>query len=145
MRTIGLIGGMSWESSAQYYRIVNQAVRRRLGGAHSAKVVLVSVDFTEIADLQRAGDWDALGERMAVAARSATDGGAEMILLCTNTMHRVADAIVGATDVPMIHIADATASAIKAAGLTRVGLLSTAFTMEQPFYAGRLRDGTGST
>jgi aspartate racemase len=143
MRTIGLIGGMSWESSAQYYRIVNQAVRQRLGGAHSAKVVLVSVDFTEIADLQRAGEWDALGERMAVAARSATDGGAEMILLCTNTMHCVADAIVGATDVPMIHIADATASAIKAAGLTRVGLLGTAFTMEQPFYAGRLRDRHG--
>ena len=140
MRTIGLIGGMSWESSAHYYRIINQEVRRRLGELHSAKSVMVSLDFAEIARLQRAGDWDALAGHMATAVRDATRGGAEPIVLCTNTMHCVADAIADATAAPLIHIADATAQAIKARGFTRVGLLGTAFTMEQPFYLERLRE-----
>ena len=139
MRTIGLIGGMSWESSAHYYRIVNQEVRRRLGGMHSARCVMVSVDFAEIAALQHDGDWDALAVRMAQAAQSAERGGAQVLALCTNTMHRVADRVAAAVDVPLIHIVDATAAAVKRAGITRVGLLGTAFTMEQPFYADRLR------
>lgn len=139
MRTIGLIGGMSWESSAHYYSIINREVRRRLGGMRSAKSVMVSLDFAEIAALQHDGDWDMLGRRMADAALAAERGGAEMVALCTNTMHRVADAITEAINVPFIHIADPTAAAVKAAGFTRVGLLGTAFTMEQPFYVERLR------
>ena len=139
MRTIGLIGGMSWESSAQYYRIVNQEVRRRLGGSHSAKSVMVSVDFAEIAALQHDGAWDALSARMVDAARAAERGGAELLALCTNTMHRVADAVSAAVDVPLIHVVDATAAAVTRARYTRVGLLGTAFTMEQPFYVERLR------
>lgn len=139
MRTIGLIGGMSWESSSHYYSIINREVRRRLGGMRSAKSVMVSLDFAEIAALQHDGDWDMLGRRMADAALAAERGGAEMVALCTNTMHRVADAITEAINVPFIHIADPTAAAVKAAGFTRVGLLGTAFTMEQPFYVERLR------
>ncbi|WP_294354466.1 aspartate/glutamate racemase family protein [uncultured Sphingomonas sp.] len=139
MRTIGLIGGMSWESSAYYYSIINREVRRRLGGMRSAKSVMVSLDFAEIAALQHDGDWDMLGRRMADAAAAAERGGAEIVALCTNTMHRVADAITEAINVPFIHIADPTAAAVKAAGFTRVGLLGTAFTMEQPFYVERLR------
>lgn len=139
MRTIGLIGGMSWESSAHYYSIINREVRRRLGGMRSAKSVMVSLDFAEIAALQHDGDWDMLGRRMADAAAAAERGGAEIVALCTNTMHRVADAITEAINVPFIHIADPTAAAVKAAGFTRVGLLGTAFTMEQPFYVERLR------
>ncbi|WP_294190636.1 aspartate/glutamate racemase family protein [uncultured Sphingomonas sp.] len=139
MRTIGLIGGMSWESSAYYYSIINREVRHRLGGMRSAKSVMVSLDFAEIAALQHDGDWDTLGRRMADAAAAAERGGAEIVALCTNTMHRVADAITEAINVPFIHIADPTAAAVKAAGFTRVGLLGTAFTMEQPFYVERLR------
>lgn len=138
MKTIGLIGGMSWESSAHYYRILNQEVRARLGGTHSARILMLSLDFAEVERLQRAGDWTALGDRMAEAARQLEQGGAEMILLCTNTMHKVADRIVAATALPLLHIADPTALAIRAAGCVRVGLLGTAFTMEQDFYRARL-------
>ncbi|WP_375271807.1 aspartate/glutamate racemase family protein [Sphingomonas sp.] len=140
MRTIGLIGGMSWESSAQYYRIINQAVRRRLGSTHSARSVMVSVDFAEIAALQHDGEWDALAARMVEAARAAERGGAELLAMCTNTMHRVAEAVAAEVDVPLVHAVDATAAAVTRAGHTRVGLLGTAFTMEQPFYVERLRE-----
>ncbi|SEL10435.1 aspartate racemase [Sphingomonas palmae] len=139
MRTIGLIGGMSWESSAHYYRIINQEVRRRIGETHSAKSVMVSVDFAEIVALQHDGEWDVLAARMVEAARAAERGGAELLGLCTNTMHRVADAITEGVDLPLIHVVDATADAVTRAGFTRVGLLGTAFTMEQPFYVDRLQ------
>ncbi|SEK76934.1 aspartate racemase [Pseudoxanthomonas sp. GM95] len=138
MQTIGLIGGMSWESTLPYYRILNETVRDALGGLHSAKVLLHSVDFHEIETLQHAGDWDAAGEAMAAAARSLHAGGADFIVLCTNTMHKVADAITAATPLPLLHIADGTADALAAAGITRVGLLGTRFTMEQDFYRKRL-------
>ena len=138
MRTVGLIGGMSWESSAHYYRLINQGVRERCGGLHSAPLLLLSVDFAEIAALQHHGDWEALGRRMAVAATTLADAGAEAIVLCTNTLHKVADAIERAQPRPLLHIADPTGGAIVAAGHRRVGLLGTAFTMEQPFYRERL-------
>ncbi|MBB5738257.1 aspartate racemase [Xanthomonas arboricola] len=137
-KTIGLIGGMSWESTLPYYRIINQRVRQACGGLHSAKLLLYSVDFHEIERLQHAGDWDGAGQAMAAAARSLHAGGADFLVLCTNTMHCVADAITSATPLPLLHIADATADALIAAGLTRVGLLGTRFTMEQPFYRARL-------
>ncbi|MBN6151149.1 aspartate/glutamate racemase family protein [Xanthomonas sp. AmX2] len=139
MKTIGLIGGMSWESTVPYYRHINQTVRARLGGLHSAKVLLYSVDFHEIERLQQAGDWDAAGAAMAAAARSLHAGGADFLVLCTNTMHRVAEAIVAAVPLPLLHIADATADALQAAGVHRVGLLGTRFTMEQDFYRERLQ------
>jgi aspartate racemase len=138
MQTIGLIGGMSWESTLPYYRLINETVRDALGGLHSAKLLLHSVDFHEIEILQHAGDWDAAGEAMAAAARSLQAGGADFIVLCTNTMHKVADAITAATPLPLLHIADGTADALAAAGITRVGLLGTRFTMEQDFYRKRL-------
>lgn len=138
MQTIGLIGGMSWESTLLYYRIINQTVRDTLGGLHSARLLLHSVDFHEIETLQHAGHWDAAGEAMAAAARSLQAGGADFIVLCTNTMHKVADAITEATPLPLLHIADGTADALAAAGITRVGLLGTRFTMEQDFYRQRL-------
>ena len=138
MRTLGLIGGMSWESTLPYYRLLNQGVQARLGGLHSAKLLLWSVDFAEIEALQRAGDWDTAGEVLADAARGLHGAGAEALVLCTNTMHRVADAIEAAAPIPLLHIADATAVAIHAADLTRVGLLGTRFTMEQAFYRDRL-------
>ncbi len=138
MRTVGLLGGMSWESSAEYYRLLNELVRERLGGLHSARCVLLSVDFAEIERLQVAGDWEAAGEVLAVAAASLQRSGAELVLLCTNTMHRVADQVEAVLDVPFLHLADATAQAVRRAGLTTVGLLGTAFTMEQDFYRGRL-------
>ncbi|WDS36173.1 aspartate/glutamate racemase family protein [Pseudoxanthomonas sp.] len=138
MKTIGLIGGMSWESTLPYYRILNETVRDTLGGLHSAKVLLHSVDFHEIEALQHAGDWDGAGQAMAAAARSLQAGGADFIVLCTNTMHKVADAITAATPLPLLHIADGTADALAAAGITRVGLLGTRFTMEQDFYRKRL-------
>ena len=143
MRTIGLIGGMSWESSALYYRWINEGVRDRLGGLHSARIVLVSVDFAEIERLQHAGQWDEAGALLSKAARSVERGGADLLLLCTNTMHRVADEIAAAVRIPMLHIADATAAAIRAQGIGRVGLLGTSFTMEQAFYRGRLTDRQG--
>ncbi len=138
MKTLGLIGGMSWESTLPYYRIVNERVRERLGGLHSAKLVLHSVDFAEIEALQHAGDWDAAGAQLADAARGLRMAGAEAIVVCTNTMHRVAPAIEAALDIPLPHIADATAQRIRAARLTRVALLGTRFTMEQVFYRERI-------
>ncbi len=143
MRTIGLIGGMSWESSALYYRWINEGVRDRLGELHSARIVLVSVDFAEIERLQHVGQWDEAGALLSEAARSVERGGADLLLLCTNTMHRVADEIAAAVRIPMLHIADATAAAIRAQGIGRVGLLGTSFTMEQAFYRGRLTDRHG--
>ncbi|MGN9795811.1 aspartate/glutamate racemase family protein [Streptomyces sp. OZ13] len=134
MRTIGLIGGMSWESSAEYYRLLNEFVRDRLGGLHSARCVLHSVDFAEIEQLQTAGEWERAGEILAAAARGLEAAGAELLLICTNTMHKVAGQVEAAVRVPLLHLADATADAVKARGLTRVGLLGTAFTMEQDFY-----------
>ncbi|GGQ30677.1 aspartate/glutamate racemase family protein [Streptomyces roseolilacinus] len=141
MRTIGLIGGMSWESTAEYYRLVNEFTRDRLGGLHSARCVLHSVDFAEIEPLQVRGHWAEAGEVLAGAARSLEAAGADMVLLCTNTMHKVADAVEAAVSVPLLHLADVTADAVRAAGLRRVGLLGTAFTMEQDFFRDRLEAG----
>ncbi len=138
MKTIGLIGGMSWESSAEYYRLLNEFTRERLGGLHSARCVLYSVDFAEIEALQVAGEWEASGKILADAARSVVAAGADMVLICTNTMHKVADQVQAAVPVPLVHLADTTALAVRAAGMRRVGLLGTAFTMEQDFYRGRL-------
>ncbi len=145
MLTIGLLGGMSWESTVPYYRTVNEVVKARLGGLHSAKVVLLSVDFAEVERLQHAGDWDAAGDLLAGAARSLEAAGADFVVVCTNTMHRVADAIEAAVGIPLLHIADPTAAAIRAAGLRTVGLLGTRFTMEQDFYVGRLERRHGLT
>lgn len=138
MRTIGLLGGMSWESSALYYRLLNESVREQLGGVHSARCVVLSVDFAEIERLQVTGQWARAGEVLAADARSLQAAGAELVLLCTNTMHAVADAISAAIDVPFLHIGDSTAEAVTAAGLTRIGLLGTRYTMEQPFLVDRL-------
>jgi len=138
MKTIGLIGGMSWESTAEYYRIINQCVRQRLGGLHSAPCVLWSFDFSEIDALQRREAWEVAGRRMIAAARALERAGAELLLICTNTMHMLADAVQREVRIPLLHIADATADAIHAAGLTRVGLLATRFTMERDFYRQRL-------
>ena len=145
MRTIGLLGGMSWESTVPYYRVVNEVVKARLGGLHSAKVAMVSVDFAEVERLQHSGDWDAAGTLLAASARSLEAAGAECVVLCTNTMHKVADAIEAAVGIPLLHIADPTAEAIRAAGLRTVGLLGTRFTMEQDFYVGRLEGWHGLT
>ena len=138
MKTLGLIGGMSWESTLPYYRIVNERVRQRLGGLHSAKLVLHSVDFAEIEALQHAGDWDAAGAILVEAARGLRAAGAEGLVICTNTMHLVAPAIEAAVDIPLLHIADATAARIRAAGLSRAALLGTRFTMERDFYRRRI-------
>ncbi len=142
-KMIGLIGGMSWESSAQYYRLINEGVRDRLGGVASARTLMWSFDFARIEALQHAGDWDALAGELVDAAKALQKGGADFLVLCTNTMHRCAWAIEAALKIPLLHIADPTAAAIQAAGLTRVGLLGTAFTMEQDFYRGRLEDRFG--
>jgi aspartate racemase len=143
MKRIGLLGGMSWESSAEYYRLVNEATRDRLGGLHSADCLLRSVDFAAVERLQRAGRWDEAGAVLAGEAATLAAAGAELLVLCTNTMHKVADAITAAVDVPFVHIADTTAEAVRAQGLDTVGLLATAYTMEQDFYVGRLRDRHG--
>ncbi|MBU1309988.1 MAG: aspartate/glutamate racemase family protein [Gammaproteobacteria bacterium] len=143
MKTIGLIGGMSWESTIPYYRYLNEGVKNQLGGLHSAKCILVSVDFYEIERLQQAGDWDAAGAMLGRAARTLEVAGADFIVLCTNTMHKVAPAIETAVAIPLLHIADATAAAIKQAGGRRVGLLGTKFTMQQPFYRERLSETHG--
>lgn len=143
MKTIGLIGGMSWESTATYYRLINESVKQRLGGLHSAKVILYSVDFEQVERMQMAGDWEGSGILLANVARALEAGGADFLVLCTNTMHKVAPAIQAAVHIPFLHIADATAEAIKEAGLSRVGLLGTRFTMEQDFYTGRLREQHG--
>ncbi len=138
MKTIGLIGGMSWASSAQYYRIINEEMQRRLGGVHSARSLMLSVDFGEIEKLQHEGDWERLTEEMVEAAKALERGGADFILLCTNTMHRMASEMAASVAIPLLHIVDPTAEALKAAGVSKVGLLGTAFTMEQDFYKGRL-------
>ena len=138
MRRIGLLGGMSWESTAEYYRLANELVRDRLGGLHSADCVIRSVDFAEIERLQVAGEWEAAGRILASEARSLEAAGAELVVLCTNTMHKVAPAIEAAISVPFVHIAETTASAILSQGVTTVGLLATRFTMEQDFYVDRL-------
>ncbi|MFH9243975.1 aspartate/glutamate racemase family protein [Streptomyces lydicus] len=138
MRTIGLLGGMSWESTAEYYRLLNELTRQRLGGLHSARCVLYSVDFAEIERLQAEGRWEQAAEVLAEAARALESAGVDMLLLCTNTMHKVADEVAAAVSVPLLHLADTTAEAVRARGLRRVGLLGTAFTMEQDFYRGRL-------
>jgi aspartate racemase len=143
VKTIGLIGGMSWESTVPYYRAINETVKERLGGLHSAKLVLYSVDFAEIEHLQRCGDWDAAGQLLAAAAQSLQRAGADLLVLCTNTMHKVAPAIEAAVSIPLLHIADPTAQAIKEAGITTVGLLGTRFTMEQAFYKNRLTEQHG--
>ena len=138
MKTIGLIGGLSWESSLEYYRILNQTVKTRLGGLHSAKVLLYSFDFAEIEALQHQGDWQAASDRLITAAKSLELGGADLLLICSNTMHKMADAVQANVAIPLLHIADATAETIKASGIQTVGLLGTRFTMEQEFYKGRL-------
>jgi aspartate racemase len=142
---IGLIGGMSWESSAQYYRLINEAVRERLGGVASARTLMWSFDFAEIERLQHLGQWPELSRRLADAARALEAGGADFLVLCTNTMHREADTVEAAVRIPLLHIADPTGQAIKAAGLSTVGLLGTAFTMEHDFYRGRLEAKHGLT
>jgi aspartate racemase len=139
MKTIGLIGGMSWESTVPYYRLINEAIKARLGGLHSAKLVLYSVDFYEIEALQRSGDWDTAGRMLADAARALQSAGADFLVLCTNTMHKVAPAIEAAVQIPLLHVVDGTAADIRSAGLTTVGLLGTRFTMEQAFYTERLQ------
>lgn len=143
MKTIGLIGGMSWESTIPYYRYINEAVKQRLGGLHSAKIVLYSVDFQEVERYQSAGDWDAAGKLLAGAAAAVQAAGADILLLCTNTMHKVASALEAAVVIPLIHIADATAEEVQRAGFSSVGLLGTRFTMEEPFYKARLEERFG--
>jgi aspartate racemase len=138
MLMIGMLGGMSWESSAQYYRLANELVRERLGDLHSARCLLYSVDFAVIERLQAAGQWDEAGTLLATAAGQLEAAGADLLVLCTNTMHKVADRITDAVGIPLLHIADVTATAVHAAGLNTVGLLGTAFTMEQNFYSDRL-------
>jgi aspartate racemase len=138
MKTIGLLGGMSWQSTIEYYRILNEEVASRLGGLHSAKLVLYSVDFDEIAEMQRGGDWDAAGRVLAEAAHGLERAGADMVLICANTMHIVADAVQRAVRIPLVHLADVTAARVRRAGLTRVGLLGTRYTMEKDFLKDRL-------
>ena len=138
MKTIGMLGGMSWESTAHYYRLINEKTRESLGGLHSAPIAMVSVDFQEIERLQHDGDWDAMAEILAGNAAQIQAAGADLLLICTNTMHKVADQISAAVNIPLLHIADATAQTIKDAGIRTVGLLGTKFTMEHDFYKGRL-------
>jgi len=143
LKVIGLIGGMSWESTVPYYRLINETVKQRLGGLHSARIVLYSVDFHEVEAMQRTGNWAAAGALLAAAARSLQAAGAECIVLCTNTMHKVAPEVEAAVTIPLLHIADASAEAVKDAGLSTVGLLGTRFTMEQAFYRERLSEMHG--
>ncbi|BBE23728.1 aspartate racemase [Arthrobacter sp. MN05-02] len=138
MRMIGMLGGMSWESTAEYYRLANELVRDRLGGLHSARVLVDSIDFADMEALQSAGEWERAGELLAGRARALQAGGADLVVLCTNTMHKVIGAVEGAVSIPVLHIADATADSIGHAGLDRVGLIGTAFTMEQDFYRARM-------
>jgi aspartate racemase len=143
MKTIGMIGGMSWESSIEYYRIINEKVKETLGGLHSAKSVMYSVDFAEIERLQHAGRWEEATQAMIEAARHVEAGGADFLIICTNTMHKMADEVEAAIGIPLLHIADATAEVIKVQGLTKIGLLGTKFTMEEDFYRGRLVEKHG--
>lgn len=143
MKTIGLIGGMSWESTLSYYKGINEGVKKSLGGLHSAKVALYSVDFAEIEQLQHQGEWDKTAEILSAAARSVEAGGADFFLICTNTMHKVAEAVEKSVAIPLVHIADATGELLVKDGIKRVGLLGTRFTMEQAFYKNRLSDKFG--
>ncbi len=143
MKTIGMLGGMSWESTVPYYRLINQRVQERLGGLHSARILLYSVDFQEIEQLQHAGGWDRAGELLADAARRLQGAGADFLVICTNTMHKVAPTVEAATSLPLLHIADPTARAIVSKGFRRVGLLGTRFTMEEAFYRARLQRAHG--
>jgi aspartate racemase len=145
MRTLGLIGGMSWESTVPYYREINQAVKLQMGGLHSAKLILYSVDFCEVEHLQATDQWDAAGAMLAEIAQKLEHAGADALVLCTNTMHKVAHAISHAVSIPLLHIADPTALAIQQGGLCKVGLLGTRFTMEQDFYRSRLENDHGLT
>jgi aspartate racemase len=138
MKTIGLIGGMSWESSIEYYRIINEKVKEKAGGLHSAKSVMVSVDFYDMELLQREGRWDEATQEMIKTARQVEKGGADFLVICTNTMHKMADEVQNSISIPLLHIADATGEQITAAGLKKIGLLGTGFTMEEDFYKGRL-------
>ncbi|MEM7278522.1 MAG: aspartate/glutamate racemase family protein [Pseudomonadota bacterium] len=139
MKTIGLLGGMSWESTQEYYRIINEETQRLRGGHHSAPIAMISVDFHEIEELQRAGDWEAMADILSEKARQVETAGAELLLICTNTMHKVAEQVAMAVSIPLVHVADATAVSVKRSGASTVGLLGTAFTMEQEFYKGRLQ------
>lgn len=143
MKTIGLLGGMSWESTTSYYKAINEGVKQALGGFHSAKICMYSVDFDEIEKLQTKGDWPATAEILSRAARSIEAGGADFLIICTNTMHKVAPEIGSTVSIPILHIADATAEKLLADRVKRVGLLGTRFTMEQDFYKGRLTDKFG--
>ncbi len=143
MKTIGLIGGMSWESSIEYYRIINETAKEKLGGLHSAKSLMVTVDFAEIEKLQHEDRWDEAGQILVECAQDLERGGADFIVLCTNTMHKLADQIIANVNIPFLHIADATAEKIKAAGIKKIGLLGTRFTMEHDFYKGRLIQNFG--
>lgn len=140
MKTIGLLGGMSWESTALYYRLINEGIKARLGGLHSARIAMVSVDFQEIESLQHRGDWDSASALLCRASRQVEAAGADCLLICTNTMHKVADQIEASINIPLLHLADATAEKIKNQHFNKVGLLGTAFTMQQDFYRGRLTD-----
>lgn len=143
MRTIGLLGGMSWESTSDYYRLINQGVKRSLGGLHSAKIAMVSVDFQPIEALQHKGDWQGAADLLCESAKNIENAGADFLLICTNTMHKVAPEVEAAINIPLLHIADATAQQLISEGVKRVGLLGTAFTMEQDFYRGRLENMHG--
>ncbi len=145
MKTIGLIGGMSWESSIEYYRIINETVKAKLGGLHSAECVMYSVDFAPIELLQHQGRWQEAAQHLIAAAQRVERGGADFVVLCTNTMHKLADEIQANIGIPFLHIADATAQKVKTAGLTKIGLLGTRFTMEEDFYKGRLSQKYGLT
>ena len=145
MKTLGLIGGMSWESTVPYYQQINQTVKETLGGLHSAKLILYSVDFAEVEQLQKTGQWEAAGVMLGAIARKLEGAGADALVICTNTMHKLADTVKDAVNIPLLHIADPTAQAIQQAGLTTVGLLGTRFTMEQDFYRSRLEQQHGLT
>lgn len=143
MKTIGLIGGMSWESSQDYYRIINETAREKLGGLHSAKSLMASFDFAEIEALQHSGNWEEATSRMVEAARNLEKGGADMVLICTNTMHKMAQEVQDGVKIPLLHIADPTGKAIRERGIAKIGLLGTKYTMEQDFYKRRLTDNFG--
>lgn len=143
MKTIGLIGGMSWESSIEYYRYINETIKEKLGGLHSAKSIMYSVDFSEIETFQHQGRWAEAARMLIEAAKYLENGGADFIVLCTNTMHKVADDIQASVNIPFLHIADATAQLVKASGIQTIGLLGTRFTMEEDFYKGRLLEKYG--
>jgi aspartate racemase len=143
MKTIGLIGGLSWESSAEYYKLINQAVQQELGGVHSAKILMFSFDFQEIKELQHAAEWEELTQRMIGAGRVLESGGADFLVICSNTMHKMADEVAQAMDIPLLHIADPTGESVCKSRIKTVGLLGTAFTMEEEFYRGRLQRNFG--